>query len=178
MRESNDTYGNKSFSYAMIGASGAGMAVAARQIVGDLLAIMMPAKDVMDMANTEFDLADLREGQTKTIKWRGKPVFVRYRTEEDIEKANNVNMSELKDPQEDSARVRGDPKYLIIVGVCTHLGCVPLDGKGLYGGWLCPCHGSHYDTSGRIRVGPAPLNLEVPEYKFLTDTKILIGMND
>jgi ubiquinol-cytochrome c reductase iron-sulfur subunit len=109
-----------------------------------------------------------------TVKWRGKPVFVRHRTEADIKLANTVNLGELRDPQPDSARVL-NPTWLIVIGVCTHLGCVPLPGAGDYGGWFCPCHGSHYDISGRIRKGPAPKNLEVPEYKWLDDTKVLIG---
>ena len=113
-------------------------------------------------------------GQSVTITWRGKPVFVRHRTEKEIEEARSVPLSDLPDPQTDADRVE-KPEWLIVVGVCTHLGCVPLGYQGDYDGWFCPCHGSHYDTSGRIRRGPAPLNLLVPEYVFLDDSTIRIG---
>jgi ubiquinol-cytochrome c reductase iron-sulfur subunit len=116
----------------------------------------------------------VEEGATITVKWRGKPVFIQYRTDEQIQTARNVALSDLKDPQKDDDRVV-DPKYLIVVGVCTHLGCVPIAGAGNYAGWFCPCHGSHYDGSGRIREGPAPYNLEVPEYRFTPDGKVIIG---
>ncbi len=114
-----------------------------------------------------------------TVKWRGKPVFIRKRTREEIDEAKVVNLNELKDPEEDLQRVKKE-EWLVLVGVCTHLGCVPLgqkitDSKGEYNGWYCPCHGSHYDTSGRIRKGPAPKNLPVPPYTFLTDKVIKIG---
>ena len=127
----------------------------------------------------EVDLSSIEEGQSITVKWRGKPVFIRKRTKEEIEEANSINISSLPDPAADAERVQ-KPEWLILVGVCTHLGCVPLgqkvsDTKGDYNGWYCPCHGSHYDTSGRIRKGPAPDNLPVPPYKFLNDNKILIG---
>jgi ubiquinol-cytochrome c reductase iron-sulfur subunit len=113
------------------------------------------------------------------VKWRGKPVFIRKRTKDEIEEAKTVNINDLKDPEEDINRVKKD-EWLVLVGVCTHLGCVPLgqkltDSKGEYNGWYCPCHGSHYDTSGRIRKGPAPENLAVPPYSFLNDTTIKIG---
>ena len=109
-----------------------------------------------------------------TVKWRGKPVFIRHRTEAEVGLANDVDASTLRDPQEDGLRVV-NPEWLVVVGVCTHLGCVPLANAGDYNGWFCPCHGSHYDTSGRIRKGPAPLNLEVPPYEFVDDQKILVG---
>ena len=114
-----------------------------------------------------------------TVTWRGKPVFVDHRTGEEIEQARAVPLDELRDPQPDAARVI-EPQWLVVVGVCTHLGCVPLgqkpgDPRGDYGGWFCPCHGSHYDTSGRIRKGPAPRNLVVPEYAFTADDMIRIG---
>ncbi|KAG0613251.1 hypothetical protein M758_6G088000 [Ceratodon purpureus] len=119
---------------------------------------MSASKDVLAMASLEMDVSSIAEGNTVTVKWRGKPVFVRNRSEDDIKLANSVNLSELRDPQVDSDRA-SNPTYLIVVGVCTHLGCVPLPGAGDYGGWFCPCHGSHYDISGRIRKGPAPTNL-------------------
>jgi ubiquinol-cytochrome c reductase iron-sulfur subunit len=140
---------------------------------------MNPSASVLALASTEVDLAPIAEGQAITVMWRGKPVFVRHRTAEDIAAANDVQLSALPDPQPDSARVQ-KPQWLVMVGVCTHLGCVPLgqrptDNRGAFGGWFCPCHGSHYDTSGRIRRGPAPRNLEVPEYTFTAETTIRIG---
>ena len=109
-----------------------------------------------------------------TVLWRGKPVFIRKRTKLDIESARKVNLEELKDPEKDEDRVKKD-EWLIMIGICTHLGCVPLGDKGEYGGWFCPCHGSHYDTSGRIRKGPAPTNLEIPKYEFVGNNIIKIG---
>jgi ubiquinol-cytochrome c reductase iron-sulfur subunit len=121
------------------------------------------------------DLSKIEVGQTVTVKWRGKPVFIRRRTEGEIERENGVDAASLRDPQTDAERVRAGPEWLVVVGVCTHLGCVPISNAGDYNGWFCPCHGSHYDASGRIRRGPAPYNLEVPEYKFLSDTKMMVG---
>ena len=137
---------------------------------------MNPDASVLAMASTEFDLSSVEEGSSVTIKWRGSPVFVRHRTAEEIAEARAVPMSDLKDPQPDAERhLPGKPNFLVLVGTCTHLGCVPTVGGGEYGGWFCPCHGSEYDTSGRIRKGPAPKNLVVPPYKFLSDTVIQIG---
>lgn len=138
---------------------------------------MNPSADVLALASTEVDLSPIEEGQEIKVMWRGKPVFIRHRTAKEIEKANAIALKDLPDPQADSDRVKeGKEQWLVMVGVCTHLGCVPLgDGAGEYDGWFCPCHGSHYDTSGRIRKGPAPLNLVVPEYDFLNDTTIKIG---
>lgn len=133
-----------------------------------------PAADVRALASIEVDLAPVAEGQQITVNWRGKPVFVRHRTGADIEAARAVPLDELKDPQADEERAPR-PQWLVMVGVCTHLGCVPLADRGDYDGWFCPCHGSHYDTSGRIRKGPAPENLTVPDYAFLDDTTIVIG---
>ncbi|KAB1202444.1 Cytochrome b-c1 complex subunit Rieske-3, mitochondrial [Morella rubra] len=116
----------------------------------------------------------IEPGVTVSVKWRGKPVFVWHRTEEDIKLANSVDIGSLRDPQEDWERVK-KPEWLVVVGVCTHLGCIPLPNAGDFGGWFCPCHGSHYDSSGRVRKGPAPKNLEVPNYTFLSDDKILVG---
>ncbi|XWS30576.1 hypothetical protein CRYUN_Cryun24cG0130800 [Craigia yunnanensis] len=135
---------------------------------------MSASKDVLAMASLEVDLSSIEPGSTVTVKWRGKPVFIRRRTEEDIKLANSVDLGSLRDPQEDAARVK-DPEWLIVVGVCTHLGCIPLPNAGDFGGWFCPCHGSHYDVSGRIRKGPAPYNLEVPTYTFLEENKLMIG---
>jgi len=153
--------------------------VGAAAFVWPLIDQMNPAADTLALASTEIDLSSLEEGQSITVKWRGKPVFVRYRTKEEIKQANEVSLDEMRDPQLDTDRVTNE-KYIVLVGVCTHLGCVPLgqktgDVKGQYGGWFCPCHGSHYDNSGRIRKGPAPTNLAVPSYKFLSETIIKIG---
>ncbi len=138
-----------------------------------------PAADTLAMSTIEVDLTPIQEGQAITVKWRGKPVFVRHRSAKEIEDARAVNVAELRDKQDDQSRVKKD-QWLIMVGVCTHLGCVPLgqkdnDPKGDFGGWFCPCHGSHYDTSGRIRKGPAPKNLAVPDYAFMTDTLVKVG---
>ncbi|XAR64330.1 Ubiquinol--cytochrome-c reductase [Bertholletia excelsa] len=135
---------------------------------------MSASKDVLALASLEVDLSSIEPGTTVTVKWRGKPVFIRRRTEDDIKLANSVDVASLRDPQEDSARVK-NPEWLVVVGVCTHLGCIPLPNAGDFGGWFCPCHGSHYDISGRIRKGPAPFNLEVPTYTFLEENKLLIG---
>ena len=135
---------------------------------------MSASKDVLALASLEVDLSNIAPGSTVTVKWRGKPVFIRHRTDDDIKSANTVSLSELRDPQSDSDRVI-NPEWLVVVGVCTHLGCVPLPNAGEYGGWFCPCHGSHYDISGRVRKGPAPYNLEVPTYKFLDEQKLLVG---
>jgi len=140
---------------------------------------MNPSRDVLALASTEVDLTPIQVGSAVTIMWRGKPVFVRRRTAEEIQAARAVPISELPDPAPDQSRVIKD-EWLVLLGVCTHLGCVPLgqkpsDSRGNFGGWFCPCHGSHYDTSGRIRQGPAPANLAVPEYVFTSDTQIRIG---
>jgi ubiquinol-cytochrome c reductase iron-sulfur subunit len=134
---------------------------------------------VLALSTIEVDLTPIAVGQRITVKWRGKPVFVDHRSADQIAKAAADDNANLKDPQTDKARIK-KPEWLVLVGVCTHLGCVPLGQKvgqprGDFGGWFCPCHGSHYDTSGRIRVGPAPKNLEVPTYTFLNDTTLRIG---
>jgi ubiquinol-cytochrome c reductase iron-sulfur subunit len=140
---------------------------------------MNPSKDVLALASTELDVSSLEEGQSITAIWRGKPVFIRKRTKKEIDIAKNTKLSDLKDPESDSDRVQKD-EWLVLVGICTHLGCIPSgqkggDVKGDFNGWFCPCHGSHYDTSGRIRKGPAPKNLAVPPYKFIGETNIIIG---
>jgi ubiquinol-cytochrome c reductase iron-sulfur subunit len=140
---------------------------------------MNPAADTLALASTGVDLAPIEVGQRITVVWRGKPVFIDHRTAEEIKAAQDVDLAGLVDPQPDSARVK-KPEWLVIVGVCTHLGCIPLGQKtgeprGPFGGWFCPCHGSAYDTSGRIRQGPAPQNLIVPPYEFTGDTTVKIG---
>ena len=154
-------------SYAL-GAVGVGAAV------WPLIDQMNPDASVKALATTEVDISTVGLGKTITVLWRGKPVFIRRRTQEEINKAQNVNLSELIDPQKDEDRVKKS-EWLIMTGVCTHLGCVPLGEKGDFGGWFCPCHGSHYDTSGRIRKGPAPTNLEIPKYEFVDNNTIKIG---
>ena len=158
---------------AAIGAVGVGAAV------WPLIDAMNPAADVRALAATEVDLEPIELGQRVTVTWRGKPVFIDHRTDERIEAARSVDLGALPDPETDAERVER-PEWLIVVGICTHLGCIPLgqgsgDPLGDWGGWFCPCHGSHYDTSGRIRKGPAPENLPVPPYTFVDDTTIEIG---
>ena len=155
-------------------ATGAASAVAIGAVAWPFIAQMNPDASTLALFSTELDINAIAEGQIVTVKWRGKPVFVRHRTAKEIKEAQDVDVAKLPDPQADSARVK-KPEWLVVVGVCTHLGCIPLGHQGQYDGWFCPCHGSDYDTSGRIRSGPAPRNLEVPEYAFLSDTKIKIG---
>jgi ubiquinol-cytochrome c reductase iron-sulfur subunit len=135
---------------------------------------MNPDASVKALSSTEVDVSEVSLGQSITVLWRGKPVFIKRRTEEEISKARDVDLKELKDPEKDEDRAK-NPEWLVMIGVCTHLGCVPLGNKGEYGGWFCPCHGSHYDTSGRIRKGPAPTNMEVPKYEFVNSNTIKIG---
>jgi len=154
-------------SYAL-GAVGIGASV------WPLIDQMNPDASVKALSSTEVDISSVNSGQTITVLWRGKPVFIRRRTKEEIHEAQNVKLEELKDPQKDQDRVKKS-EWLVMVGVCTHLGCVPLGNKGEFNGWFCPCHGSHYDTSGRIRRGPAPTNLEIPKYEFVDSSTIKIG---
>ena len=154
-------------SYAL-GAVGIGASV------WPLIDQMNPDASVKALSSTEVDISSVNSGQTITVLWRGKPVFIRRRTKEEIHEAQNVKLEELKDPQKDQDRVKKS-EWLVMVGVCTHLGCVPLGDKGDYNAWFCPCHGSHYDTSGRIRKGPAPTNLEIPKYEFVNNNTIKIG---
>ena len=140
---------------------------------------MNPAADTLALASTDVDLSAVEEGQSITVIWRGKPVFIRHRTPKEIEEAKAVDPADLIDPQTDAERVQKEP-WLIVVGICTHLGCIPLgqkpnDPRGDYDGWFCPCHGSHYDSAGRIRKGPAPKNLVIPPYEFVDDESIRIG---
>ncbi|HPF78570.1 MAG TPA: ubiquinol-cytochrome c reductase iron-sulfur subunit [Alphaproteobacteria bacterium] len=156
-------------------------AVGAGTVAWPLIDQMNPAADTLALSSTEVDLSPIEEGQAITVVWRGKPVFIRHRTPKEIEEARDVDVSTLRDPATDESRVKeGHEQWLIMVGICTHLGCVPLgqketDVKGDFDGWFCPCHGSHYDSSGRIRKGPAPKNLNVPEYTFINDTTVKIG---
>ena len=151
-------------------------AVGAACAAWPLVDSLNPSADVLALSSIDVDISNIEPGRTMTVKWRGKPIFITHRTEAEIREAEAVPMSELKDPESDSARVKeGHKQWLVTIGICTHLGCVPISNKGDYDGWFCPCHGSHYDSSARIRRGPAPLNLAVPPYSFLSDVKIRIG---
>lgn len=168
--------GRRDFLYMTAGAMAA---VGTGSVVWPFVSQMNPAADTLAMSTTEVDISTVEPGQAVTVMWRGKPVFIRHRTEKEIQEAEEVDVATLRDKQTDAQRVQ-KPEWLIVIGVCTHLGCVPLgqktgDMRGDYDGWFCPCHGSAYDTSGRIRKGPAPKNLEVPTYSFLSDTLIRIG---
>merc|ERR1712093_473239 len=173
-RSKSNTNSNLLFQYFMVGTMGALTAAGAKATVQDFLVNMSASADVLAMAKVEVDLAAIPEAKNVIIKWRGKPVFIRHRTQEEIDEANKVDWQKLRDPQSDEDRVK-KPEWLIMLGVCTHLGCVPIGEAGDYGGWFCPCHGSHYDISGRIRKGPAPLNLEVPAYDFPDESNLVIG---
>jgi ubiquinol-cytochrome c reductase iron-sulfur subunit len=153
--------------------------VAVGAIAFPFIQSMNPAADTLALSTTEVDLTPVAVGQSITVKWQGGPVFVRHRTAKEIDEAEKVDVKSLRDPQPDSARVQ-KPEWLIVKGTCTHLGCIPLgqkptDPRGEFDGWFCPCHGSQYDSSGRIRKGPAPRNLDVPPYVFLTANSIKIG---
>lgn len=154
-------------------------AVGAASVAWPFVDSLNPAADTLAVSTTEVDLAPIQEGQAITVMWRGQPVFIRHRTSVEIAEAEAVEISALRDKEADADRVQ-KAQWLVMIGVCTHLGCIPLgqktgEVKGEFGGWFCPCHGSHYDSSGRIRKGPAPKNMPVPQYTFVTDTKILIG---
>ncbi len=162
-------------------ATGAVTAVGAAAMVWPLIDNMNPSADVLALSTTEVDLAPIEVGQSITVVWQGQPVFIRRRTADQIAKARADDTADLPDPEPDEARVQ-KAEWLVLVGICTHLGCIPLGQKstdrsarGDFGGWFCPCHGSHYDNSGRIRKGPAPRNLEVPPYVYLDDDTIRIG---
>lgn len=168
----------RDFLYLTTGAMGV---IAVGAVAWPIIDSMNPSADVLALASTEVDLSPVAEGQRITLTWRGKPIFIDHRTQGQIDEARDVQPGDLPDPQPDAERVKdGKEKWLVLIGVCTHLGCVPLgqrtgEPRGEWGGWFCPCHGSHYDTSGRIRKGPAPTNLEVPPYEFTADEAILIG---
>ena len=175
----SDTAENKGRRDFIVVATNTMMGVGAAAVAYPLINQMNPAADTLALASIEVDVSQIAEGQAITVKWRGKPVFIRHRTKEEIASADAANLDDMRDPQTDADRVQ-KPEMLVIQGICTHLGCVPLgqkigEVKGDFNGWFCPCHGSHYDTSGRIRKGPAPTNLEVPPYAFISDNVIKIG---
>jgi len=166
-----DTQTRREFLYL---ATGAFAAIGAVNVAWPLIDQMNPDASTLALASVEIDLSGIELGQSLTVKWRGKPIFIRHRTADEIAQAKAVILDELPDPQPDSQRAER-PEWLIMVGICTHLGCVPLGQTGEFNGWFCPCHGSHYDTSGRIRKGPAPTNLPIPPYQFINDKRIKIG---
>ena len=178
----------REFLYLAAGAIGA---VGAAGVAWELVNSMNPATDTLAMSSIDVNIANIAEGMGIVTMWQGKPVFIRHRTAQEITEAENVKLSDLIDPNttgadgnrtgsaEDKDRVKKSP-WLILVGICTHLGCIPLgnkptDMRGEYGGYLCPCHGSQYDTSGRVRHGPAPANLPIPPYNFTSDTVVRVG---
>ncbi|HSA79176.1 MAG TPA: ubiquinol-cytochrome c reductase iron-sulfur subunit [Geminicoccaceae bacterium] len=166
----------RDFLYLLTGAT---TVVGTAALCWPLVDSMNPSADVLALGSVDVDLSGIEEGMAITAKWRGKPVFIRHRTPAEIEAAREIELAALPDPQPDEERVI-EPQWLVMVGICTHLGCIPLgqrpgDPHGDFGGWFCPCHGSHYDTSGRIRKGPAPRNLMVPEYEFTGESVIRIG---
>lgn len=162
-------------------ATGAAAAVGAGAFAWPLVSQMGAAADTRAAGSIEIDISKIEEGQQLKILWRGKPVFVRYRTQKEIDLADGVDIDSLRDPQTDDERFQPTPSgkinksLLVMIGVCTHFGCIPVGEAGDFDGWYCPCHGSHYDTSGRIRKGPAPLNMIIPEYKYISDTVIKVG---
>jgi ubiquinol-cytochrome c reductase iron-sulfur subunit len=163
----------RAFTYFVLGGAKFIYASSIRLAIINAVATMSASADVLALASVEVNLGNVPEGETVTVKWRGKPVFIRHRSDEQIAEVA-ATPAGLRDPQDDKDRVQ-DPKWLIVLGICTHLGCVPMANAGDYQGWYCPCHGSHYDGSGRIRRGPAPLNLEVPPYRFVGDDKVILG---
>lgn len=164
----------KAFTYLMVAAGAVPATYVGKTVVHELLSSMSASADVLALAKIEVKLDQIPEGKSVTFKWRGKPLFIRHRTADEIEREQSVEPSSLRHAEHDNDRVK-KPEWLVLLGVCTHLGCVPIANQGDFGGYYCPCHGSHYDASGRIRKGPAPLNLEVPEYEFTDDTTLLVG---
>jgi len=163
----------RAFTYLITGSMIVSTASLGKWGAHTLISTWSASKDVLAMAKIEVNLNDIPAGKNVVLKWRGKPLFVKHRTPEEIARERAVDVSSLRDPQKDEDRVK-QPEWLVLLGVCTHLGCVPIAGQGDYFGYYCPCHGSHYDASGRIRKGPAPLNLEIPEYEF-QDNILIVG---
>jgi len=161
-------------SYLVVGVGALASTYAAKAVVTQFVSSLAASADVLALAKIEVKLSDVPEGKNATFKWRGKPLFIRHRTAEEIQRERSTDHSTLRDPQKDEERTQ-DPKWLVVLGVCTHLGCVPIANAGDFGGYYCPCHGSHYDGSGRIRKGPAPLNLEVPVHQFVEGGLLIVG---
>ena len=168
------SHSRRDFLYIATGAVGA---VGVAAVVWPFVSQMNPdASTIAAGAPVEVDLTPITEGQVIKVFWRGKPIFISHRSKKEIEEARKADNAGLPDPQPDEKRVKpGHDQWLVLIGICTHLGCIPIAHQGDYGGWFCPCHGSQYDTSGRIRRGPAPANLALPPYQFVSDTKIRIG---
>ncbi|EGG19029.1 ubiquinol-cytochrome-c reductase subunit [Cavenderia fasciculata] len=164
----------RGYTYLVVGAAASGLAAMAKNTVVSALSTMAPGQDILALSSIEIDLSSIPEATAVTLKWRGKPLFIRHRSADEISQSQAVDVSTLVDPQADVKRAK-DPEWIVLIGVCTHLGCIPIAGGGDFGGWYCPCHGSHYDNAGRIRKGPAPENLIIPPYKFLSPTSIIVG---
>ena len=169
-----DRISNKTFTYLLLAGGTIPGVYGTKAMVQGFVSSMSASADVMALSKIEIKLSDIPEGKNMTFKWRGKPLFVRHRTQEEIDTETAVDLKSLRDPVHDKDRAQ-KPEWLIVLGICTHLGCVPLSNQGDFGGYYCPCHGSHYDASGRIRAGPAPLNLEVPEYSFMDEDTLMVG---
>jgi len=170
-----DAISRKTTSYVMSGVAAVSGVYSAKYFVRTLLSHFAPDASVLAMAKVEIKLSAIAEGRSLTFKWRGKPLFIRHRTDEEIAREDATDISTLRDPAHNKDRA-SNPKFLILIGVCTHLGCVPIADAGEYaGGYYCPCHGSHYDGAGRIRKGPAPLNLEMPYYEFTEEGTVVVG---
>jgi len=173
--KASSTSTNRALSYFMVGSFGVLSASVAKSTVTEFLTTLSASADVLALAKVEVELASIPEGKNVIVKWRGKPVFIRHRTQSEIDEARQANWKSFRDPQSDEERTK-KPEWLVMLGVCTHLGCVPIGEAGDFGGWFCPCHGSHYDISGRARKGPAPMNLEVPAHDFNdAEGKLVIG---
>ncbi len=174
--ENGAAKGRRDFLYVATATTGA---VATGAAIWPLVNSMNPSAEVRASALVEVDLSDIDTGARITLKWNGRPIFIDHRPQARIDAARADDNAPMPDPATDAERVQR-PEWLVVIGVCTHLGCIPLgqdvgDPLGDWGGWFCPCHGSHYDTAGRIRKGPAPLNLYLPPYRFLSDSLIRIG---
>lgn len=173
-RNKDSVAARNSFTYLIVGGGTVTGIYSAKSIVTYLVSSLSASADVLALAKIEVKLGDIPEGKNVTFKWRGKPLFIRHRTASEIDIESSVDVSSLRDPQTDSERVK-KPQWLVVLGICTHLGCVPIANAGEFGGYYCPCHGSHYDASGRIRKGPAPLNLEVPQHEYVDETTLIVG---
>lgn len=172
--QNSDGLGRRATTYVILGGGGVLTAHGAKNVVTQFVSSMGASADVLALAKIEVDLSTIPEGKNAVFKWQGKPLFVRHRSQNEIDDVRGVELSSLRDPQHDDDRVT-KPEWLVLVGVCTHLGCVPIANAGEYGGYFCPCHGSHYDASGRIRKGPAPSNLEIPKHEFQSEQLLLVG---
>ena len=169
-----DDLGRLVSTYLILGGGGILTAHGAKNVIIQFISSMGASADVLALAKIEVDLTAIPEGKNAVFKWQGKPLFVRHRSQDEIDTVRSVELAELRHPEHDHERVT-HPKWLVLIGVCTHLGCVPIANAGEYGGYFCPCHGSHYDGSGRIRKGPAPANLDVPKHEFQSEDLLIVG---